>query len=430
MFRIFHSCGLILLAFLAGCSDFSPPEERDLVVHDTEFSAEELKEILSLSPIPKAPENPTNQYADSPAAAELGQQLFFETRLSKNGEVSCATCHQPEQDWTDGRSLSKGLVEVSRNAPTLFNLAHSRWQFWDGRKDTLWSQSLGPIENEKEMGGSRTQAYLLIAESPELAQAYRKVFGDIPKLSTTDPPRSAQPLPNTPDHPMNQAWEQLSSRDQDLINRVFTNLGKAIEAYERKLVSENSRFDQFVAALNSAPGTAEEILSASEVRGLQLFVGKGQCTFCHSGPLFTDLEFHNIGLDRGDGELDTGRFAGVEQVKTDPFNGLGPYSDDTSLEANKSLFYLAQKPNNLGEFKTPTLRNISNTAPYMHDGRFATLAEVVEFYSLLHQQPALGHREETLQPLKLSETDLQDLVAFLGTLEGAPLPAALKTAPQ
>ena len=150
---------------------------------------------------------------------------------------------------------------------------------------------------------------------------------------------------------------------------------------------------------------------------------------CHSGPTFTDHEFHNIGLDRGGSALDQGRYPAVEQVKNDPFNGQGHFSDDPSLEANQALHYVTTRDSNLGEFKTPTLRNIARTAPYMHDGRFKTLEEVVEFYSTLPDQPALGHREESLQPLGLRQDEIEDLVAFLKTLTGMPLDESLMEAP-
>ena len=165
------------------------------------------------------------------------------------------------------------------------------------------------------------------------------------------------------------------------------------------------------------------------LRGLLLFVGKGQCTLCHSGPTFTDHEFHNIGLDRGGSALDQGRYPAVEQVKNDPFNGQGHFSDDPSLEANQALHYVTTRDSNLGEFKTPSLRNIARTAPYMHDGRFKTLEEVVQFYSTLPDQPALGHREESLQPLGLRQDEIKDLVAFLQTLTGMPLDESLMEAP-
>lgn len=413
---------------LVGCQQETDQPSGGREISGIYFTAEEIETIQTLSPVPESPPNPTNRFANNPAAASLGQFLFYETRLSANGQISCATCHQPEQGWSDGKTVSEGLETVTRNAPTLFNLAFGRWFFWDGRKDSLWSQSLGPIEAAKEMGGSRLGTYHLIAEDPDLRLAYENVFGIVPSLESTQPPRSGFPTEQASD-PMNQAWESLSKVDQEHINQVFANVGKAIEAYERRLVSVQSPFDTLVSELqNRSQGSTP--LSIAAVRGLKIFVGNGQCTFCHSGPHFNDLEFHNIGLDRGVIGLDTGRFDAVKNVKRDPFNGLGSYSDDQTLEANKALFFVAQKPNNLGEFKTPTLRNIAQTAPYMHDGRFSTLTEVVRFYSDLDQEPALGHREETLVPLDLTSQEIDDVVAFLESLTGEPLPDELLQQPE
>ncbi|MEK9864124.1 MAG: cytochrome-c peroxidase, partial [Verrucomicrobiota bacterium] len=201
-------------------------------------------------------------------------------------------------------------------------------------------------------------------------------------------------------------------------------------AYQRQLISSDSPFDRFVGRLRRGERhllTPE--FNQQHLRGLVIFTGKGQCTLCHAGPTLTDHEFHNIGLDRGGSELDRGRYPAVEQVKNDPFNGQGLFSDDPSLEANQALHYVTTRDSNLGEFKTPTLRNVARTAPYMHDGRFETLEEVVTFYSTLPDEPALGHREESLQPLGLRGDEVKDLVAFLETLTGAPLDPALMRAP-
>ena len=412
-----------LLAFLLtmGCDQTYNNSQPNRSILGTEFTPGQIDEILTLSPVPSAPKTLQNKYADHPGAALLGQHLFFETRLSKNNQVSCATCHQPEMDWSDGKPVSEGLQTVTRNSPSLFNLAHNRWYFWDGRKDSLWAQSLGPIENEKEMGGNRIGAYHLIAEDKLLRTAYENVFGSFPSLESTPAPRRGSPNPKDSNHPDLMAWKELNEHDQLTINTVFANLGKSIEAFERLIVSENSPFDQFVSDLRNKPSEVSDAISRSAIKGLKLFIDRGQCTFCHAGPNFTDFEFHNIGLDRGNIGLDTGRFDAVKTVKRDPFNGFGPFSDDRSIEANKSLFFLAQKPNNLGEFKTPTLRNVAQTAPFMHDGRFATLRDVIQFYSELDQTPALGHREETLIPLALTEEETNDLLEFLKSLTGEPL---------
>lgn len=157
-----------------------------------------------------------------------------------------------------------------------------------------------------------------------------------------------------------------------------------------------------------------------------MFVGRGQCILCHAGPNLSDGEFHNIGLPRlPDRPADKGRFIGIRKLGSDRFSGLGEFSDDRGPETNVKLRYLVQKLNNLGEFKTPTLRNISDTAPYMHDGRFASLGEVLDFYSELPGDPVYGHREETLVPLAFTEREKEDLESFLRTLQGAPLEEAL-----
>ena len=423
------SIGLLVILIMMGCHQIEEEYETQTLIQSTEFTSKQIEEILTLSPVPPLPDNPHNQYADQPAAALLGQFLFFETRLSENNQISCASCHSPEQDWTDGKIVSEGLETVTRNSPTLFNLAHNRWYFWDGRKDSLWSQSLGPIENNKEMGGSRVAAYHLIAEDNTLLAAYTKVFGEIPRLASDQVLRTGFPNAKTPEGPENRAWNSLNKTDQETVNTVFANIGKSIEAFERLIVSKDSPFDHFVADLRTGQQGNNASLTESAVRGLKLFIDRGQCTLCHAGPNLTDLEFHNIGLDRGVIGLDTGRFEAVKKVKRDPFNGLGAFSDDRSIESNKSLFFLAQKPNNLGEFKTPTLRNIARTGPYMHDGRFETLQDVVHFYSELDQTPALGHREETLQPLALTEDETNDLIEFLKSLTGKPLDPSLLSKP-
>ncbi len=338
------------------------------------------------TPLPAVPPSPTNAVADDPGAAWLGQLLFYDPRMSANGKVSCATCHDPSLGFADGQPLSQGIALTARHSPTLLNSAYQRWFFWDGRTDSAWSQSLQPLLDEKEMGATVDSVLDLLTRDPELRTAYGEVFGPVSEVGTAAGP----------------------TREQFL-----SHLGKAFEAYERLLVSKDSPFDEFV-----AKGTP---LSQSAQRGLKLFFGRGRCFLCHAGPTFTDGEFHNIGLPPLPGQaVDLGRFTGVRKVKADRFNGQGEYSDDRSRQANAKTHYLAQKVSNLGEFKTPTLRSVAKTAPYMHDGRFATLREVLDYYSELPGRPAYGHREETLVPLRFTEKEKDDLVAFLRSLTGAP----------
>lgn len=387
---VFASMGLVT-GLLYGC-DRTAPE-------DALLSEKELREVRKLSHLPPTPPSPTNAVADLPAAAHLGQLLFFDERLSATGKISCATCHDPALGFSDGKPLAEGLNTVPRHTQSLWNVAHQRWFFWDGRADSLWAQSVQPLLSPDEMGATPEQVRKIVDGDLTLKTAYREVFGTLPETGSS-------------------------------LDRFLTNLGKSFEAYQRKLISTDSRFDRFVAQINKGLPQAEAGLSEAERRGLKIFVGRGQCILCHSGPNLTDSEFHNIGLPKHpDLRKDSGRFEGVRLVKKDRFNGTGEFSDDRSEETNIKLRYLVVKMNNMAEFKTPSLRDVAKTAPYMHDGRFATLGEVIDHYSDLNTDPPLGHREETLVALDLSNREKDDLEAFLQTLTGQPLNPALMRAP-
>lgn len=364
----------------------------------------------------------------------MGQFLFFDKRMSPSGKISCATCHDPNKGWSDGRALSKGMEVLPRNSPTLWNVVYNRWQFWDGRADSLWSQARGPIEAGQEMGSSRLFVIHYVSNTPEVKKAYQALFGKLPDFSDTKRfPKHGKPVDDDPDDPLHKAWSGMKKKDQTLVNRVFSNILKVIAAYEGTIVSKDAPFDTFVAGLKENNASKLKALSLSAQRGMKLFVGKGQCTLCHTGPNFTDKEFHNIGLSTPKGKSpDVGRFAGIEVVLKDIFNGLGPFSDNKTDPIHKRLRYLRPTPskNEMGEFKTPTLRNIATSAPYMHDGRFGTLNRVVLFYSLLNEKVAIGHREESLQRLALSQQESMDLVNFLKSLTGKPLPTNQTTPPK
>ena len=369
----------IIAAMLGGCGgEVSEPLAP--------FTDQEMREIRKLSPLPDPPPSPTNTVADNPDAALLGQALFFDKRFSANGEISCATCHDPAKSFGDGKPLSEGIGMTDRHSQALWNVAYQRWFFWDGRADSLWSQSLQPLHSEVEMGATSEQLREVVSGDSYLSRAYEAVFGSAPPAEAS-------------------------------LDRLVANLGKAIEAYERQIVSRDSTFDRWVSG-----GTLNE----SAHRGLKLFVGRGKCVLCHAGPNFSDGEFHNVGLPHREGsKRDFARFVGIRKALADRFNGLGEFSDNRDPEANIKLRFVAVNMTNLGEFKTPTLRNIAQTAPYMHDGRFATLGEVLDYYSELPGEPPVGHREETLQPLKFSDQEKEDLEAFLQSLTGAPLDESL-----
>jgi cytochrome c peroxidase len=358
----------------------------------------------------------------------LGHKLFFDARLSANNQVACATCHRPDLAFTDGFPLSFGTRTTQRNAPTLVGSAYSSWLLWDGHKDSLWSQALEPLEHPDEQGSTRLHAVHLIHQDKVYHGLYEAVFGPLPaELADFDRfPDSGGPV-DFAEYRAN--WESMTPADQVTITEIYVNLGQALGAYERLILPGPSPFDMYVqAVLLRNLALMETRLSSAEVAGLRLFIGKGDCIRCHSGPLFTDNNFHNNGAPMPeDLPPDNGRATGRENVLADVFNCLGPFSEarETDCEAlsaaqtgGEELIYA---------FKTPTLRNIGQTAPYMHAGQFETLRDVLAHYNQAPPAP-LGQTE--IQPLNLSETELGQLEAFLRTLS-APLasPPELLVAP-
>jgi cytochrome c peroxidase len=375
--------------------------------------------LSSLSP------DPSNKVADDPQAAALGQKLFFDTRLSSNGKVACASCHLPAQDFQDGKPLGEGVGTTTRRTMPLAGTAYSPWLFWDGRKDSLWAQALGPLESPVEHGGNRTQYAHLIDQ--DYRAEYEALFGPLPDLSDTARfPASAGPVD---DPSARTAWERMALEDRERITHIFANIGKAIAAYERKLMPGPSRFDRYVEALvNGDTAEMRAALTQDEVAGLRLFVGKAGCINCHNGPLLTNNDFHNTSVPAVPGlPEDTGRAAGVRQVLQDEFNCLSQYSDAAAEDCGELRFAKTDDHALERQFKPPSLRDVAERAPYMHAGQFATLREVLEHYN---NAPDAPHGHSELQPLGLSEQELAQLEAFLRSLSG-PLnaPPELLTPP-
>jgi cytochrome c peroxidase len=398
------------------------------------FTKSELAAIYALSPLEAPPPDPGDRIAQDPRAARLGQYLFFDRQFSANDALSCATCHQPARAFTDGRTLAKGLGIGTRNVPTLLNVAYNHWFFWDGRADSLWSQPLQVFENPREMGSDRLHVAHAVYADRALRRAYERLFGPMPPLhDSVRFPSHARPE-HDPQAPPARAWRSMTPADRIAANRVAANVGKAIEAYERELVSRNSAFDRYVAGLKNHDSGKLAALSPAARRGLRLFVGAAHCDLCHAGPDFSDGEFHDIGLPLLPGEApDSGRAAGIRELKANPFNGAGVYSDDPNGQASQRLAFLPPPDSQLGKFKTPTLRNVALTGPYMHDGRMATLRQVLQFYAngkAANRGHVVGEREATLDVIPhLTQAQISDLVAFLESLTGAPLPAALTRQP-
>jgi cytochrome c peroxidase len=379
------------------------------------WTAAQLDELrsMSLSALEPLPPDQTNRVADDPRAADLGRRLFFDTRLSSNGEVACGTCHQADRDFQDALALGKGVGTTSRRTMPIAATARSPFLFWDGRKDSLWAQALGPLESPVEHGGTRAQYAHVIADY--YAADYEPLFGPLPHLS--DVPRSAGPLAD-PDAA--SAWNALSSAQRDDVTGVFVNIGKAIAAFERRIQFGPSRFDRYVDALAEG-GAAEDILTADEIAGLRLFTGKANCTRCHNGPLFTNSEFHNTGVPPRAGlPIDDGRTSGAINVLRDEFNCRSRWSDARAQCAE--LDFMVSADHSLQRaYKVPSLRNVAERAPYMHAGQFTSLAEVLDHYNRAPAAPS-GHSE--LEPLHLKSTELRQLEAFLRTLTGTTVGGA------
>lgn len=391
---------------------------------DAEWTPSELRIITSLSPPPAELPSPGNKFAGDERAAQLGQALFFDKRLSTNGEVACASCHVPEKYFTDGLRQARGVGQTGRNAPTVIGAGIFPFVFHDGRKDSLWAQALGPVEAETEHGLDR----LAVAHHlhTHYLPAYTALFGPLPALEDSGRfPSHARPVDLDRSHPHQLAWAAMRPEDQDAVNRVFANFGKAIEAYERKLSAQPAPFDRYVAALKAGDASGGGQLSAAARRGLRAFIGKAGCVNCHNGPMLTDRGFHNLGLPSALGAdgtvlagIDGGRTLGAGQVKRDPFRCGQPYSDSTQCDELRFLDPHFQ--DFLGAFKTPSLRNVAQTAPYFHAGQAADLRAVLDFYRTLPGKAQIGHRELTLQPLP-GAVDADDMIAFLQALTG-PLP--------
>jgi len=363
---------------------------------------------MSLAALPPLPADPTNKYADDPAAAAFGATLFFDQRMSVDGVVSCGTCHLIDKQFQDGLPLGRGVGVTDRRTMPLAGVAWSPWFFWDGRRDSLWAQALTPLEDQREHAATRSFYAHFVAEN--FNERYQRIFGPLPDLSVV--PKQAGPFGTKAEK---TAWSSMSSEQQDQVNRVFANLGKALAAFQRSIVPDETRFDRFAKALAAGESPPEDaVLSDEEIAGLKLFIGKANCSTCHTGPRLTDDSFHNTGVPVVPGlPEDLGRETGVKQVAADPFNCLGKFSDAGPEACGELRFMVKDDPRLTRAYKPPSLRGAATRPPYMHSGQFATLEEVIDHYS---HAPAAPSGESELHPLALSERERQQLIAFLKTL--------------
>lgn len=345
---------------------------------------------------PAAPRDASNRVLGKPSAILLGQHLFNETRLSSNGMTSCADCHQPGLNWSDGRKRGLGLVELDRRTPTLWNVAFQYWFGWDGASDSLWMQSIRPILDKREMDNTPAAVARLMREDKTLACGYERAFGAPP-----------------------------GSDDE----QVLVDIAKALAAFQATLITPRSPFDEFRDALVIKDTARAALYPSAAQRGLKLFLDKG-CNNCHFGPHFTNGEFGDIGIAFfiRPGEVDQGRFGGIAKLQESHFNRLGRFSDDASGADATRTRHIDRQHKNFGEFKVPSLRQVGQTAPYMHDGSLPTLESVVKHYSEVSADRLHSDGAPLVRALGLTAEENSDLVAFLRSLD-APTPKPTTPAP-
>jgi cytochrome c peroxidase len=383
------------------------------------LSDAEMAAIGEMSPLAESPRDRTNHVSGNEEAIRLGRALFFDKRLSRQGTVACATCHDPSKGWADGHQLP-ATGGLDRHVPTLLNVAYQRWWFWDGHADTLWAQITGPLEGLQEHGGSRLEYAHFIAADSQLRGAYENLFGPLPDLSNMNRfPARGCPRPDGPDDDQ-RAWLSMRPEDREVVNVVFTNIAKSIAAFVETIVTGPSPFDVFAHGVRTRNAAEIAALNARALRGFKLFVGRANCRLCHNGPNFSDGEFHDIGVRPLRGEPGPGRYSGIARLLASEFNGGSRYSDSQD-EGAKKLALLDANPDVWGQFKTPSLRSVALTAPYMHQGQLLSLHDVVRYYSRMdgsvEAEPHGG--EHILAPLRLADMEVDDIVAFLESLTGS-----------
>lgn len=348
------------------------------------FTESEIRAILAHGPWPvQGKKDPSNRVSGNRYAIELGERLFFDRRLSESGRFSCGTCHVPERFWTDNRARGAAAAEVERNTPTLMNVGLGRWFGWGGASDSLWSQSIRPILDPRELGASPRHVAELMRNDEQLACRYRKSFGSMPPAS-----------------------------DDEL---VLVDVAKALAAFQETLDSAPTPFDHFRNALARGERIAPGRYSEAAQRGLKTFIGKGACDTCHSGPNFSNGEFRDNGFSSLATLADSGRIEGVKRLREGRFNLLGPYNDDPERSTAEGTRRVVQEPGDSGAFKVPTLRNLLVTAPYGHHGEIERLADVVRHYSESPDRPHASG-QSALKPLRLSAQEQSDLLVFLESL--------------
>jgi cytochrome c peroxidase len=350
------------------------------------FSDSQVRLILSHGPWPQpwAPDR-TNRASGNSEAVALGRRLFVDARIAPSGRISCSSCHRPEHGWNDGRPRSIGLEPGIRNTLSLYNVRLNRWFGWDGAADSLWAQSLRPLIDPREMGSNADYIKRYLGADQDLARAYESIF-----------------------------QRSVSATDAEFL---LVDAAKALAAYQETILSPRTPFDQFRDTMASGDLSAAAGYPLAAQRGLTIFIGKGGCNSCHSGAAFTNGQFYNVGIASA---ADAGRRGGIEKLVASGYNLSGQFNDDPTGPANSVAAQLAQEHQGRGEFRVPTLRNLSRTAPFMHDGSLASLRDVVRHHIEIGNGPLQGDGRRGLRRLALDDQEIADLIAFLETLSVAP----------
>lgn len=420
---------------------------------DCRLSNLEWDVVQTLSPLPATPIDPTNKYQFNEAAAKFGQRLFFDKRYSgaikvpnngsnggpgllagtrqgtttatSAGQVACVSCHDPKRYFVDSRSIpgtvSLGSGYTVRHAPSLVNLPYYKWWGVGGRHDSMWMQAALAVETPSDTASDRCKFAHFVWQYHR--DEYNAVFTETPLPAELDPshpnksrfPALCRPKANAmaPDG----AWEMMPAEDKKAVMQILANQGKAMVAWENKLISKNAPFDKYVAGDEAA-------LSDAAVRGLRLFVGKAACVDCHNTPLFSDSLNHNLGVPQEGLNVpkeDLGHFTDVGVWLAHPFNSGSAFNDEPSINRVAGAM---QKEEDKGKFRTPSLRGIALSFPYMHTGNFDTLSDVLWFYNEGGGASSYsGKKSDRLRPLFLTDDELSDLVEFLESLTGEAPPA-------
>jgi cytochrome c peroxidase len=390
---------LALVAVAAGLARADPAATDPGDTRRPRFTAEEQARIATHGPWPPPiPADPGNRFSGVPAAERLGERLFHDASLAGAGGSACSGCHRPAQGFSDARALAIGREPLARNTQGLLDVGLQRWFGWDGGADSLWAASLRPLLDPREMGASPAGVAARLRQDPALATALAAA-------------RRAAPGGSAP--------PDASADEIDLVDAA-----KAIGAWLRTQVSPRTPFDDFRDAIVAGDATRAARYPDAAARGLRLFLDHGRCAACHTGPGFSNGEFHDIGMpfvSRG-GRVDPGRHAGLRRVLADRYNLIGDFADrapptEAADDPALKLRTVAPLHRNFGEWRTPGLRGLGATAPYMHDGRLPGLADVIRHYDMIDVDRLHSDGEALLRPLRLSATERADLLAFLRSLE-------------